>query len=65
MLFIYYLKSQLGYSMPQIVQNGGATLADTYRNFRAESLTGFGSSNYCWQGISPSVSSPLPTTRFL
>ena len=32
MLFIYYLKSQLGYSMPQIVQNGGATLADTYRN---------------------------------
>ena len=32
MLFIYYLKSQLGYSMRQIVQNGGATLADTYRN---------------------------------
>jgi len=31
MLFIYYLKSQLGFSVPQIVQNGGTTLADTYQ----------------------------------
>jgi hypothetical protein len=31
MLFIYYLKDQLGYSMPAIVQNGAATLDGTYR----------------------------------
>lgn len=42
MLFIYYLKSQLGYSMPQIVQSAGATLADTYQN-----LTG-GQTNAFW-----------------
>jgi hypothetical protein len=43
MLFIYYLKSQLGYSMPQIVQNAGATLSDTYRNLtgRADGWTSF------------------------
>jgi hypothetical protein len=42
MLFIYYLKTQLGYSMEQIVLNGGATLADTYGN-----LTG-GQTNAFW-----------------
>jgi hypothetical protein len=31
MLFIYYLKSQLGFSMFQIVQRGGPTPGDTYQ----------------------------------
>jgi hypothetical protein len=41
MLFIYYLKSQLGFSMPQIVQNGGPTLADTYRALTNGQTNGF------------------------
>jgi hypothetical protein len=41
MLFIYYLKSQLGFSMPQVVQNGGATLADTYRVLTNGQVNGF------------------------
>jgi hypothetical protein len=34
-LFLFYLRSQLGFSESQIIQSGGATLADTY-----QSLTG-------------------------
>jgi len=41
MLFIYYLKSQLGFSMPQVVQNGGATLAETYRALTNGQANGF------------------------
>jgi hypothetical protein len=41
MLFIYYLKSQLGFSMPQVVQNGGATLADTYQALTNGQTNGF------------------------
>jgi hypothetical protein len=31
-LFLYFLRFQLGYSWKQIVQAGGATLAETYKN---------------------------------
>jgi hypothetical protein len=41
MLFIYYLKSQLGFSMPQIVQRAGATLADTYQALTQGQTKGF------------------------
>ena len=41
MLFIYYLKSQLGFSMPQIVQRAGATLADTYQALTNGQTKGF------------------------
>jgi len=43
MLFIYYLKSQLGFSMPQIVQRAGATLGETYQALtNTQSTNGFG-----------------------
>ncbi len=44
MLFIYYLKDQLGYSIAQIAQNGAATLDGTYRlltNGRADGFSAF------------------------
>jgi uncharacterized protein YaeQ len=40
-LFIFYLKDQLGFSMPQIVQNGGATLAETYKNLTGTNVDPF------------------------
>jgi hypothetical protein len=36
-LFIYYLKNQLGSYMPDIVKNGGATLEETYKNVTGNS----------------------------
>ena len=39
MLFIYYLKSQLGFSMFQIVQRGGPTPGDTYQALTKGQLT--------------------------
>jgi hypothetical protein len=41
MLFIYYLKSQLGFSMPQIVQRAGPTLAATYQVLTNGQTKGF------------------------
>jgi hypothetical protein len=37
LLFLYYLKSQLNYSVPQIIQNGGASLTELYKNLTGQS----------------------------
>ncbi|HEY7091654.1 MAG TPA: hypothetical protein VH393_00650, partial [Ktedonobacterales bacterium] len=37
LLFLYYLKSQLGFSVPNIIQAGGSTLEDTYHNLTGAS----------------------------
>jgi hypothetical protein len=41
MLFIYYLKSQLGFSMAEIVQHAGPTLAATYQALTLGQTKGF------------------------
>jgi hypothetical protein len=41
MLFIFYLKDQLGYTMSEIVQNGLGTLDDTYRSLAKTSISAF------------------------
>jgi hypothetical protein len=37
LLFLYYLKSQLGYSISDIIQKGGSTLDITYKNLTGQS----------------------------
>jgi len=41
MLFIYYLKDQLGFTMDEIVQNGTGTLDGTYRSLTKTNRGGF------------------------
>ena len=69
MLFIYYLKSQLGFSMPQIVQRAGATLADTY-----QALTGLTNGFWAFKslldqhfpiGVKSPTDDPFPLSPFL
>ncbi len=36
LLFLYYLKSQLNYSVPDIIQKGGSTLETTYKNLTGQ-----------------------------
>src|SRR5207248_2266671 len=37
LLFLFYLKSQLGHSMPDIIQKAGSTLEITYKNLTGQS----------------------------
>jgi hypothetical protein len=37
LLFLYYLKSQLNYSVPKIIQNGGSSLEALYKNLTGQS----------------------------
>ncbi len=37
LLFLFYLRSQLGYSMQDIIQKGGSTLETTYKNLTGNS----------------------------
>jgi hypothetical protein len=37
LLFLYYLKTQLGHSVPQIIQKGGSKLEETYQNLTGQS----------------------------
>ena len=67
-LFIFYLKDQLGFSMPQIIQNGGATLAETYRNLTGKNDDPFWdfksllSDNFPL-GVKSNTDNPFPLTR--
>ena len=66
-LFIYYLKDQLGFSMPQIVQNGGATLAETYKNLTGKNDDPFWAfksllSDHFPQGVQSPSDNPFPLT---
>jgi hypothetical protein len=41
LLFLYYLRDQLGFTIQQIIQNGGATLLDLYKNLTGDSSDPF------------------------
>ncbi len=41
LLFLYYLRDQLGFTIQQIIQNGGATLVDLYKNLTGDSADPF------------------------
>ena len=58
LLFLYYLRDQLGFTIQQIIQNGGATLVDLYKNLTGDSSDPF---SY-FLGV---VNSVLPGTNTL
>jgi hypothetical protein len=58
LLFLYYLRDQLGFTIQQIIQNGGATLVDLYKN-----LTGDNSDPFAY--FANAVNSVLPGTQTL
>jgi hypothetical protein len=60
-LFIYYLKSQLGYHMSDIVKNGGATLEETYNTVTGNS-GGFAPFKALLDDFFPAIAPLLPTT---
>jgi hypothetical protein len=60
LLFLYYLKSQLNYSVPQIIQNGGASLTELYKN-----LTGQGNAWDAFTGLVNAYFPPGNTPPFL
>lgn len=62
MLFIYYLKTQLGYSMAQIIQNGAGTLEATYQRLTNARLTAFPRSGRSSTDILHAASKSPPTT---
>jgi hypothetical protein len=57
LLFLYYLKTQLGHSVPQIIQKGGATLEETYRNLTGQT-GGFNAMNTLISRFFPVGSTP-------
>ena len=64
-LFIFYLKDQLRFLMPQIVQNGGATLAETYQNLTGQNDNPFWAfksllSEHFPQGVQSPSDNPFP-----
>jgi hypothetical protein len=66
MLFIYYLKSQLGFTMPEIVQHGTGTLDGTYRSLTKSNTSGFSQFkrlidvNFATAGSEPNTDNPFP-----
>jgi hypothetical protein len=58
LLFLYYLRDQLGFTIQQIIQHGGATLVDLYKNLTGDNNDPF---NY----FLSVVNSKLPSTTTL
>ena len=61
MLFLYYLKDQLNYSLPAIVQNGAATLDGTYRLLTHGRTDGFAAFKALLDAHFPPSSPKSPT----
>jgi len=61
LLFLYYLKSQLGKSVPKIIQNGGANLEKTYQNLTGNT-NGFAAFSNLVQQYLPIGNTPLLET---
>ena len=61
MLFIYYLKDQLNYPMPAIVQSGAATLDATYRKLTHGRTDGFVAFRALLDGHFPPSNPSSPT----
>ncbi len=61
LLFLYYLKSQLGFSVPKIIQQGGATLEATFANLTGQA-GGFAAMSALVNAYFPVASTPLFST---
>jgi hypothetical protein len=61
LLFLYYLKSQLNHPVPKIIQNGGASLEELYKNLTGQS-NAFDAFNGLVSQYFPAGNTPLFTT---